>query len=62
MKSWMPLYDNSDAFSDFLRMQGIEQAARKAGLKISPQHTIVPHVSDLLYFSVAFEVYVLIVY
>ena len=43
-KYFVAIYDNSDAFSKYLKKQGTEDAARKAGIKLKSQHTIVPHV------------------
>jgi len=38
------MYDNSKAFSVFLRQQKLDDVLRKTKLKLKKMHTIVPHV------------------
>ncbi|PPQ96104.1 LOW QUALITY PROTEIN: hypothetical protein CVT26_004738 [Gymnopilus dilepis] len=42
-KYYVALYDNSAAFEEWLTKQGVDEAAKKAGLKRKKKHTIVPH-------------------
>ena len=46
-KYYVALYDNSAAFEEWLTKQGVDEAAKKAGLKRKKKHTIVPHVRKL---------------
>jgi hypothetical protein len=43
-KYYIAIYDNSTAFEKYLKKQGTEEAARKAGVKLKQKHSIVPHV------------------
>lgn len=38
------IYDNSQAFSIFLRNQGIDRILNKTNLKLRKKHKLVPHV------------------
>ena len=44
LKYYTAIYDNSFAFRKYLKKQGAEEAAQKAGVKLKSKHTIVPHV------------------
>ena len=44
LKYYTAIYDNSFAFRKYLKKQGAEEAAQKAGVKFKSKHTIVPHV------------------
>jgi len=43
LKYYTAIYDNSFAFRKYLKKQGAEEAAQKAGVKLKSKHTIVPH-------------------
>lgn len=49
-KYFVALYDNSAAFDEYLKAQGTDEAARKAGAKLKVRHSIVPHVRFTLIF------------
>jgi hypothetical protein len=41
------MYDNATAFKKYLKKQGTDEEARKAGVKLKQKHSIVPHVCAL---------------
>jgi hypothetical protein len=43
-KYFVAMYDNAAAFEKYLKKQGTDEAARKAGVKLKRKHSIVPHV------------------
>ena len=51
-KYYVALYDNSAAFEEYLKKQGVDEAAKQAGLKRKKRHTIVPHVCSSLSFPI----------
>jgi len=40
------LYENSKAFSMFLKKQGLNEILQKAKLRLRENHTVVPHVGN----------------
>jgi hypothetical protein len=46
-KYYVAMYDNAAVFKKYLKKQGTDEAARKAGVKLKQKHSIVPHVCAL---------------
>ena len=44
LKYFVALHDNSTAFEEFMKKQGVDDAALQLGLRRKIEHTIVPHV------------------